>query len=133
MEYGECRYCGQTTTSLPAHLTTREQADEWATRNCSCAQSRRMQQEEQRIFDAVGRVRELFGEDCDRYGFRSLEQEYEEEILSALSALATLAAKGVIRAAAVQIIGEGKASITLDSKGNVRIGRSITRACQLEA
>ncbi len=70
---GACRYCGQISTDQPPGLETQEEADEWVTDRCRCTNATMARSLRDRIEEAKGRVRELWGEGCERYGFQPVQ------------------------------------------------------------
>ena len=53
--------------------------------------------------------------------------------MEALCSLVELAAAGTIRSATIQTVDHGKASISVSTKGTIKVARIEARACQLEA
>lgn len=126
---GACRYCGQISADQPPGLETQEEADEWVTGSCRCTNATMARSLRDRIEEAKGRVRELWGEGCERYGFEPVEYG----ITQSLCGLVELAAAGAVRSAAIQTTDHGKASIGVSAKGTIKVARIEARACQLEA
>lgn len=126
---GACRYCGQISADQPPGLETQEEANEWVTDRCRCTNATLARNLRDRIEEAKGRVLELWGEGCERYGFEPVEYG----IVQNLCGLVELAAAGAIRNAAIQTTDHGKASIGVSAKGTIKVARIEARACQLEA
>lgn len=126
---GACRYCGQISTDQPPGLETQEEADEWVTDRCRCTNATMARSLRDRIEEAKGRVRELWGEGCERYGF----QPVEYGIIQSLCDLVELAAAGAVRSVTVQTADHGKASISVSAKGTIKAERIEAKTCQLEA
>ena len=129
MLIGACRYCGQISADQPPGLETQEEADVWVTDRCRCTNATLARNLRERIEEAKGRVRELWGEGCERYGF----QPVEYGIVQTMCRLAELAAAGAIRSTTIQTADHGKAGISVSSKGTIKVARIEARACQLEA
>lgn len=83
----------------------------------------------ERIADAKRRVWELWGPGCERFSFDPVENE----IVEALCSLVELAAAGTIRSTTIQTVDHGKASISVSTKGTIKVARIEARDCQLEA
>lgn len=126
---GACRYCGQISTDQPAGLETQEEADNWVTDRCRCTSATMARNLRDRIKEAKDRVRELWGEGCERYGF----QPVEYGIIQSLCDLVELAAAGSVRSTTVQIADHGKASICVSTKGTIKVARIEAKTCQMEA
>lgn len=126
---GACRYCGQISAQQPPGMESQEEADEWVTDNCRCTQATLARNLQEKIEEAKERVRELWGEGCERYGFEPVEHG----IVLTLCGLVELAAAGTIRSATIQTVDHGKASISVSTKGTIKVARIEARACQLEA
>ena len=126
---GACRYCGQISSDQPPGLKTQEEADEWVTDRCRCTSATLARNLRDRIEEAKERVRELWGEGCERYGFEPVEHG----IVQNLCDLVELAAAGTIRSTTIQTVDHGKASISVSAKGTIKVARIEARACQLEA
>ena len=69
----------------------------------------------------------LFGRD-GLNGDTDAEKEPES-----MDAAVELAAAGTIRSATIQTVDHGKASISVSTKGTIKVARIEARACQLEA
>lgn len=102
---GACRYCGQISAEQPPGMDNQDEAD------------------------AKRRVWELWGPGCERFSFDPVENE----IVEALCSLVELAAAGTIRSTTIQTVDHGKASISVSTKGTIKVARIEARACQLEA
>lgn len=125
---GACRFCGQIANTTKDFLTQAE-ADEWATENCECISAARERNTVKQIENAKYRVEELFGEECEKYGFVPVT---EPDTLELLEKLVEKTARGRISAATVQMKNYGKAGIALTSKGKICVTRSHTKAYKLE-
>lgn len=122
---GACRYCGQT---MQTGCTTQEQADEWATRHCRCDAAVTRAFIEVRGEDACQRIDMLFGEDSEEsFGV----QPVDEYTVSMLKQLALMIAEDNLSGAVLKHRSYGKAELSLDSKGTIRVKRSATSVHQL--
>lgn len=127
MNYGTCRYCGQS-VALEFAEETQEAADFAASEQCSCPEAKQEHVIRQRIDAAKDRIRKIFGADAGECGF----QPVTAETLQMLDDLAELTARGFITSAAVNIYGLCKAKITMTTKAKIKVERSETRSYQLE-
>lgn len=105
---GACRYCGQTAAS-PAHYESQEDADEVATRGCSCEQARRDRAAE------AGRSR-----------LQGLLVGQPPEVADLLLRTLNSIAAGQLVSIAVQMDGRTKLKIKSDSKGNLVVQKVTT-------
>lgn len=122
---GACRYCGQT---MQTWCTTQEEADEWATRHCKCPAAATAAFNETRAEDAFERIDMLFGEDSEEsFGVRPVD----EDTLGILKQLALMIAEDRLSGAVLKHRSYGKAELSLDSKGAIRVKRSATSTHQL--
>lgn len=122
---GACRYCGQT---MQTWGTTQEEADEWATSNCKCPAAAMAAFNEARAEDAFERIDMLFGEDSEEsFGV----QPVDEDTVSMLKKLAAMIAEDRLSGAVLKHRSYGKAELSLDSKGTIRVKRSATSTHQL--
>lgn len=126
---GACRHCGQISAEQPPGMDNQDEADAWVTEHCKCTQATLERNLRERIEDARRRVWELWGPGCERFSFDPVENE----IVEALCSLVELAAAGTIRSATIQTVDHGKASISVSTKGTIKVARIEARACQLEA
>jgi len=87
-----------------------------------------MREEERRVEDARDRVRELFGEGCEQYGFPTA---VNDEVMAALLLLAEKVARETISGVNLSMGSRGTAILTARS-GKVSVQRRITRNVKME-
>lgn len=124
---GVCRYCGQFAEVGPH--PSQAAADETASEVCSCAAARMARREREQIEDAQERVRRLFGEGAEDLGFKAVH----DDAVGLLERVVELIAKGPISSASINVRGRCKAKFSITSKGKIKVSRSETRSCDLEA
>lgn len=125
---GECRYCGQLQEVGPH--PSQAAADETATEVCSCPSARTARRIAEQIEDAQSRVNRLFGEGAEDLGFKPIAGDGAIELLERV---VELIARGPISSASLNIRGQCKAKFSITSKGKIKVSRSETRSCDLEA
>lgn len=125
---GSCKYCGQILKN-DARFESQDDADRWATENCGCSGARIERKRREQIENAQARVEELFRTRCDEYGLRPVE---DEKVIHILYDLVECAAEGRVLSATISLNGYGKAGISVDSKGELLVKRSETKAYQLK-
>lgn len=130
MEYitGACSHCGQVINVDTS--TSQDSADEKASRKCDCHAARCERRTAEQIAEAHDRIYQLFGEAAEELGFKPLGSS---EAIELLKNIATLVAQGKINGSTIQIFGNSRAKISLTSKGKIKVERSETRSCNLEA
>ena len=125
---GACRYCGQLQEVGPH--PSQAAADETATEVCSCPSARTARRIAEQIEDAQNRVNRLFGEGAEDLGFKPIAGDGAIELLERV---VELIARGPISSASLNIRGQCKAKFSITSKGKIKVSRSETRSCDLEA
>ena len=125
---GACRYCGQLQEVGPH--PSQAAADETATEVCSCPSARTARRITEQIEDAQNRVNRLFGEGAEDLGFKPIAGDGAIELLERV---VELIARGPISSASINIRGQCKAKFSITSKGKIKVSRSETRSCDLEA
>ena len=125
---GACRYCGQLQEVGPH--PSQAVADETATEVCSCPSARTARRTAEQIEDARDRVNRLFGERAEDLGFKPIAGDGAIELLEHV---VELIARGPISSASLNIRGQCKAKFSITSKGKIKVSRSETRSCDLEA
>ena len=125
---GACRYCGQLQEVDPH--PSQAAADETATEVCSCPSARTARRTAEQIEDARDRVNRLFGERAEDLGFKPIAGDGAIELLERV---VELIARGPISSASLNIRGQCKAKFSITSKGKIKVSRSETRSCDLEA
>ena len=126
---GACRYCGQISAEQPPGMDNQDEADAWVTAHCKCTQATLERNLRERIADAKRRVWELWGPGCERFSFDPVENE----IVEALCSLVELAGRTQPTKVIKLGVDHGKASISVSTKGTIKVARIEARACQLEA
>lgn len=125
---GACRYCGQLQEVGPH--PSQAAADETATEVCSCPSARTARRTAEQIEDVQSRVNRLFGEGAEDLGFKPIAGDGAIELLERV---VELIARGPISSASLNIRGQCKAKFSITSKGKIKVSRSETRSCDLEA
>lgn len=125
---GECKYCHQLQEVGPH--PSQAAADETATEVCSCPSARTARRIAEQIEDAQNRVNRLFGEGAEDLGFKPIAGDGAIELLERV---VELIARGPISSASLNIRGQCKAKFSITSKGKIKVSRSETRSCDLEA
>lgn len=125
---GACRYCNQLQEVGPH--PSQAAADETATEVCSCPSARTARRIAEQIADAQDRVNRLFGEGAEDLGFKPIAGDGAIELLEKV---VELIARGPISSASLNIRGQCKAKFSITSKGKIKVSRSETRSCDLEA
>jgi len=125
---GACQYCGQLQEVGPH--PSQAAADETATEVCSCPQARTARRIAEQIEDAQDRVNRLFGEGAEDLGFKPVAGD---GVIDLLEKVVELIARGPISSASLNIRGQCKAKFSITSKGKIKVSRSETRSCDLEA
>ena len=125
---GACKYCGQLQEVGPH--PSQAAADETATEVCSCPSARTARRTAEQIEDARDRVNRLFGERAEDLGFKPIAGDGTIELLERV---VELIARGPISSASLNIRGQCKAKFSITSKGKIKVSRSETRSCDLEA
>lgn len=125
---GACKYCGQLQEVGPH--PSQAAADETATEVCSCTRARTARRIAEQIEDARDRVNRLFGDGAEDLGFKPIAGD---GALALLENVVELIAKGPISSATINVRGQCKAKFSITSKGKIKVSRSETRSCDLEA
>ena len=125
---GECKYCHQLQEVGPH--PSQAAADETATEVCSCPSARTDRRIAEQIEDAQSHVNRLFGEGAEDLGFKPIAGDGAIELLERV---VELIARGPISSASLNIRGQCKAKFSITSKGKIKVSRSETRSCDLEA
>lgn len=125
---GACRYCDQLQEVGPH--PSQAAADETATEVCSCPSARTARRIAEQIEDAQDRVNRLFGEGAEDLGFKPIAGDGAIDLLEKV---VELIARGPISSASLNIRGQCKAKFSITSKGKIKVSRSETRSCDLEA
>ncbi len=126
---GVCKHCGQM-IELGGGYATQAAADAAAEELCDCAQARTARRMAAQIKDARARVRQLFGEEAEKLGFIPLA---DDDAVELLERVAELIAIGPISSATLNVRGRCKAKLSISSKGKIKVSRSETKSCDLEA
>jgi len=125
---GACRYCGQLQEVGPH--PSQAAADETATEVCSCPSARTARRTAEQIEDAQSRVNRLSREGAEDLGFKPIAGGSAIELLERV---VEQIARGPISSASLNIRGQCKAKFSITSKGKIKVSRSETRSCDLEA
>lgn len=125
---GCCKYCGQLLNGNN-EFENQDTADAWATARCNCSMATIKRRQAEQVENAKERVEQLFGVDCKEYGFSPIANESTIDLLNA--AIEHVAGGHVLQVS-IATNGDGVAKVSMNSKGNIRVQRSVTRAYQLE-
>ena len=124
---GTCQYCGQLQEVGPH--PSQAAADETASEVCNCQEARTARRVREQIEDAQERVQRLFGDGAENLGFKPVHVD----AVSLLESVVELIARGPISSATINVRGQCKAKFSVTSKGKIKVSRSETRSCDLEA
>ena len=125
---GACQYCGQLQEVGPH--PSQAAADETASEVCSCPSARHARRINEQIEAARERVNRLFGDGAESLGFKPIAGDGAIELLERV---VELIARGPISSASLNVRGQCKAKFSITSKGKIKVSRSETRSCDLEA
>ena len=124
--YGTCKFCGQQAACKMLEDWTRAEKDEAATETCNCPEAKWYTTKKEQKERARRRITMLFGENN---GVVSCG----ETVLELLNNIAGEICEGRIEAATSNM-GDGvKAKISIESQGNIKIGRTKTDTSTYEA
>lgn len=124
---GACQYCGQLQEVGPH--PSQAAADETASEVCNCPRARDKRRVRERAEDARERVGRLFGDSAEELGFKPVA----DAAVHLLECVVEMIARGPISSASLNIRGQCKAKFSVTSKGKIKVSRSETRSCDLEA
>ena len=124
---GACQYCGQLQEVGPH--PSQAAADETASEVCNCPRAREERRVRERAEDARERVGRLFGDSAEELGFKPVA----DDAVRLLESVVEMIARGPISSASLNIRGQCKAKFNVTSKGKIKVSRSETRSCDLEA
>lgn len=124
---GACQYCGQIQEVGPH--PSQSAADETASEVCNCPRARDERRVRERAEDARERVERLFGDSAEELGFKPVA----DDAVHLLESVVEMIARGPVSSASLNIRGQCKAKFSVTSKGKIKVSRSETRSCDLEA
>lgn len=124
---GACRHCGQMVEVGPH--PSQNTADETASEVCNCPDARRERRILEQTEEARDRVHRLFGDGAEALGFKAVS----DDAVELLGLVVEMIARGPISSASLNIRGQCKAKCSITSKGKIKVSRSETRSCDLEA
>ena len=124
---GACQYCDQLQEVGPH--PSQAAADETASEVCNCPRARDERRVRERAEDARERVERLFGDSAEELGFKPVA----DAAVHLLESVVEMIARGPISSASLNIRGQCKAKFSVTSKGKIKVSRSETRSCDLEA
>lgn len=104
-------------------------ADETASEVCNCPDARRERRILEQTEEARDRVHRLFGDGAEALGFKAVS----DDAVDLLGLVVEMIARGPISSASLNIRGQCKAKCSITSKGKIKVSRSETRSCDLEA
>ena len=125
---GACKYCGQLQEVGPH--PSQAAADETASDVCNCPSARTARRISEQIEDARDRVNRLFGDGAEDLGFKPVAGD---GAIGILELAVELIARGPISSATINVRGQCKAKFSITSKGKIKVSRSETRSCDLDA
>ncbi len=117
---GVCEFCGQT---FAVDACSPEQANVLATSRCRCDGAAKKERVETMIESGWDSVGSLFGENCEAYGFRPVE---DAEVIRLLNDIVVLTANDLLLTTSVTISGYGVAQISRKTDGKLKIIRTRT-------
>jgi len=121
IEFGVCKFCGQQVTALPGYVGTQEEADLYASENCTCADGAGFRQVRKNIQLGRDQVDRLFGPAVRDYGGIPLAADQR----AILKGIVDLVATGGISGATISF-GDISSRIASTAKGSLRVVRTIT-------
>lgn len=127
--YGVCKFCGQVTAS-PEWIDDQADADAWATENCDCPGGLTEKKRKETIVAAKERVDDLFGADCEDYGF---PERFGTDRVDFLKAITDAVGHELLDGAKLNFACKGTAEIKRTADGKIKVVRTIGRKCTLEA
>lgn len=125
---GICRFCGQSVT-LEREYDKEVAANIAASETCDCPGAKAERSIQRQIEAGERRVRQVFGGEAERIGFRPVDAPEPIELMDKIVALI---ARGYISSATINIRGRGRAKLSITSKEKIKVERSETRSFQLE-
>lgn len=125
---GICRFCGQS-VALDREYETEDAANIAASETCDCPGAKTERATQKQIEAGEHRVRQVFGDEAERLGFRPVDSPEPIELMDKVVALI---ARGFISSATINIRGHGRAKLSITSKEKIKVERSETRSFQLE-
>lgn len=130
MKIGCCVYCGQANCEeIYDGCVTDDERNKVATRCCGCPDAERERRISEQIENAQDRIQQLFGQGAENLDFEPFN---DGELIELMNNTVSLIAKGIIKAASVQITGECRAKISLTAKDKIKVERTETMKYQLE-
>lgn len=127
-QYGACKYCGQAVYIESKEVLNQEILDNMATSKCQCLEAMAAETANKRKMNASKIIKEKFGS-----GARSERLEQTDAVQRMLYAIVSAIADEEIESATLKLPLKCKATITLTSKGNIKIKRTLTKEEAAEA
>lgn len=121
MFIGSCKYCGQV-VEVNHVCDSQEEANELATKNCSCDAAKKARHIEESVISAKAKLEELCGSESRFYGF----SELSDETIAALENIIELIGSGIIGDTSCKV-GLGTVKISMNIAGDIKIKRSEAR------
>lgn len=112
IQYGSCRYCGQTYQFETSGVCSADLLDEWASEKCDCGEAKEEKKRKEREIKAEMNIKTLFGG----------EDGAVEILLAAVHPIV----KSAVDSVTVNIGNGVKATMKLTSKGKIHIKKTTT-------
>lgn len=113
LEIGACKFCGQCHQIEVVGKWEEEALNEIATEKCKCDEAQKYQREKRRKEKASHKINELFKADC-------------EELLEMMNEAVEKIMEGPLNKIVFNTETGVKATISVNSKGNIKIERAVT-------
>lgn len=126
---GVCQYCGQLVTT-DLDFASQQEADIWATENCSCDDAEIARQKRESALQAERQVEVLYGPGCEEYGFKPLDVN---SLAMLKNFVRTIAYGDTKKISAVLSGRAGTFTATVTSKGKIKVSRAVGNTQTLEA
>lgn len=117
MQYGSCKFCGQTHPFETIGNATEEQLDEWATEKCNCPDAKEQRKLKESERKAEMNIEKLFG-----------NRDAGEILMSAVHSVAI----GAVDSVTVNVGNGVKGEIKIKNS-NVVVKKTVTNTATLEA
>lgn len=117
IQYGSCKYCGQTYQLETSGMCEQDRLNEWATEKCDCSAAKEERKREKQELEAQINIKEMFG-----------EYDAAPILRAAVHPVAMCAVDSV-----TVNIGNGvKGTIKMTSKGKIQVKKTTTLEDTLE-
>lgn len=117
IQYGSCKYCGQTYQLETSGMCEQDRLDEWATEKCNCSEAKEERKREKQELEAQINIKEMFG---------------EYDAAPVLRAAVHPVAMCAIDSVTVNIGNGVKGTIKMTGKGKIQVKKTTTLEDTLE-